>query len=354
MPADSIADATMRQLREPDPAGRNLALLRTRVYRFSDDTRQYALAEALEERLLARHAPRPSTLSYVRESLAAIRATGRPLGFSSEVAAAENIDVTAELAARNPYTWQRVPQTPIPPAVVVIIGAPRSGTSHLFNLLASAAPFGYFTTASCWAWPVRNLHHPSRHLFTSTTSAVLTVDNKRTRIIPSLVMPGEAEDIWARAMPVYRHIAGHRYEITPPRPGQLEILNAAASAHLGYFRRAVLLAKSPFSSFRIPQIEALWGSRVRYLHIVRDAHQTADSMRRNRFEFTVSGHLLNAEDAWSLFVNTVRDNAPASRTATITHPDLLANPRRTLATVLSSLDLPPAIRLTQRNRPTPP
>jgi hypothetical protein len=144
----------------------------------------------------------------VRESLAAIRATGQPLSFSDEVAAAEDIDVTAELAARTSYAWQRVPQAPVPPAAVMIVGAPRSGTSHLFNLLAGAGPFGYFTTASCWAWPVRNLHHPRRYPFTRASSEVLGVDNKRTRVIPGLVMPGEAEDIWARALPAYRHIAG--------------------------------------------------------------------------------------------------------------------------------------------------
>ena len=149
--------------------------------------------------------------------------------------------------------------------------------------------------------------------------AVLEVDNKRTRIIPGLVMPGEAEDIWHRAMPVYRHIRGHRYEISPEATaGDLRILQAAAHAHLACFRRTVLLAKSPFNSFRIPQIERLWGNAVRYIHIIRDQHEAADSMRRNHFEFTANGHLLTAEQAWSRFVGAVHDHAPAGRTTTIT------------------------------------
>jgi hypothetical protein len=335
-----MPEAILRQLHAPDPVGLDLALLRTRLYRFSDDTRHYALAEALEERLLAGHPPRPGTVAHVRESLAAIRANGLPLSFSDELAAAENIDIASELAARTPYTWQQVPHTPLPQAVVMIVGAPRSGTSHLFNLLADSGQFGYFTTASCWAWPVRGLHHPSRYLFTRSSRAVLSVDNKRTRVIPGLVMPGEAEDIWARAIPVYQHIAGHRYAITPPQPGRAEILNAAAYAHLAYFGRTVLLAKSPFSSLRIPQIEALWGNTVRYLHIVRDVYETAASMRRNRFEFTLAGHVLDAEDAWSFFVNAVHGNAPADRTITVTHRELLTNPDRTLAGILSGLGLP--------------
>jgi hypothetical protein len=98
--------------------------------------------------------------------------------------------------------------------MVVIVGAPRSGASHLFNLLAATGSYSYFTTASCWAWPVRNLRQPERRVFTTLgETTVLTVDNKKTRIIPGLVMPGEAEDIWHRAMPVYRHIRDHRYDI---------------------------------------------------------------------------------------------------------------------------------------------
>jgi Sulfotransferase family len=339
MPGDAVPENILRQLHAPDPAGRDLALLRTRLYRFSDDTRSYVLAEALEERLLAGRPPRPEMAAHVRDWLAAIRANGRPPGFPDELAAAEDVDVAAELSARIPYTWQQVPQGQPPQAVVMIVGAPRSGTSHLFNLLAATQHFSYFTTASCWAWPVHSLRHPLRHLFTAASGAVLTVDNKRTRVIPGLVMPGEAEDIWARAIPVYRHIAGHRYDITSLQPGRTEILTAAASAHLGYFGRETLLAKSPFNSFRIPQIETLWGSAVRYLHVVRDMHETAASMRRNRFEFSDGGRVLAGENAWSLFVNAVRSNAPADRTITVTHRELLASPCRTLACILRELGL---------------
>jgi hypothetical protein len=232
----------------------------------------------------------------------------------------------------------QIPRAAAPQAAVMIVGAPRSGTSHLFNLLASAGPFGYLTTASCWAWPVRNLHHPRRHLFTRIGDTVLTVDNKRTRVIPGLVMPGEAEDIWARAIPVYRHITGHRYEITPARQGQPEILDAAVAAHLGYFRSAALLVKTPFSSFRIPQIEALWGTTVAYIHIIRDQSETADSMRRNGFEFSLDGQTLTAEDAWSLFVGAVRAHAPAGRLLTVTHQRLLREPAEVLMQISSWLD----------------
>jgi sulfotransferase family protein len=338
IPASTPTGRILRQLHAPDETGRSLALLRTRAYRFTDDHRHYILAETLEEHLLAGRQPRPSTLAYVHQCLTAIRQTGQLPAFCEEIAEAEDINMGTELASRAPHSWQQVPYAGKPLAIALIVGAPRSGTSHLFNLLARSGHFGYFTTASCWAWPVRNLRHPRRHLFTRLGDAVLSVDNKRTRVIPGLVMPGEAEDIWARAIPAYRHIAAHRYEITPARTHQTGILHAAARAHLTHFRRSALLAKTPFNSLRIPQIEELWGTAVQYIHITRDRYETADSMRRNHFEFILDGHLLTAEDARSLFVDSVHENAPADRILTVTHHDLLGNTRSTLARVYSALD----------------
>jgi hypothetical protein len=315
------------QLQTPDRIGRDLALLRTRLYRFSDDLRWYVLAETLEEHLLAGQQPQLATISAVRACLEQIRRNGNPPAFQAALATAESIDITTALAERAAHTWQQVPLATPPNTMIVIVGAPRSGTSHLFNLLAATGKFAYLTTASCWAWPVRNLHQPGRQPFTEVGDAVLAIDNKRTRIIPGLVMPGEAEDIWHRAMPVYQHIRGHRYEISPAATaGDGRILQAAAHAHLAHFRRTALLAKSPFNSFRIPQIERLWGNTVRYIHIMRDQSEAVDSMLRNHFEFTANGHLLTAEQAWSRFVSAVCDHAPVGRTATITHEQLMNNP----------------------------
>jgi hypothetical protein len=205
------------QLHVPDRTGRDLALFRARAYRFSNDLRWCILAEALEELYLAGKQPSPSTMDTVRACLTSIREYGSLPAFPDATAVAESVDVEAGLNQRAPHSWQRFISGALPARIVVIVGAPRSGTSHLFNLLAATGSFAYFTTASCWAWPVRNLHQPRRRLFTTLTeSTVLTVDNKKTRIIPGLVMPGEAEDIWHRAMPVYRHLRGHRYDIGHP------------------------------------------------------------------------------------------------------------------------------------------
>lgn len=335
---NSAAARILDQLRAPDRVGRDLALLRPRLYRFSDDLRWYVLAEALEEHLLAGRQPQAATIAALRACLEQIRRNGSLPAFQAALATAENVDITSALAERAAHMWQRVPLATPPSTVVMIVGAPRSGTSHLFNLLAATGKFAYLTTASCWAWPVRNLHQPGRQPFTDVGDAVLEVDNKCTRIIPGLVMPGEAEDIWHRAIPVYQHIRGHRYEISPEATtGDVRILRAAAHAHLGHFRRTVLLAKSPFSSFRIPQIERLWGNAVRYIHIVRDQREAADSMIRNHFEFTANGRLLTAEQAWSRFVSSVDHHAPSGRTATIRHEQLMDNPGHAVELIVDTI-----------------
>lgn len=328
----NLASTDLRQqLKTPDRTGRDLALLRTRLYRFSSDQRWYVLAESLEENYLAGRHPKAATMTAVRSCLDKIRHDGSPMAFRDNLAEAEDIDIGAGLEERAPYMWQRVATAAPPRKVVVIVGAPRSGTSHLFNLLAATGTFAYFTTASCWTWPVRNLQQPGREHFTALTDTVLAVDNKRTRVIPALIMPGEAEDIWHRAMPVYRHIRGHRYDISPPpEPGNPRILHAAAHAHLAHFNGVVLLVKSPFNSFRIPLIEQHWGATARYIHIVRGQHETADSMRRNHFEFSAGGRSLDCESAWSLFVNAVRDNAPADRTFLVRHDELLRDAQRVI------------------------
>lgn len=330
--------AVEAQLQAPDPVGRDLILLRTRLYRFTDDLRWYVLAESLEERWLAGQDPRPDTLEVIRGCLTQLRTSSHALPFPEEIPEREGIDIQAGLRARESYTWQNVPLTSPPAMIVLIIGAPRSGTSHLFNLLARTGSFGYLTTASCWAWPVRNLHQPGRRLFTEIGDPVFAVDNKRTRLIPGLVMPGEAEDVWDRAIPVYKHIAGHHYQITAAGAGQCNILDAAARAHLAYFGHSRLLAKSPFNCFRIPQIEQLWRNTVRYIHIVRDQHEAADSIHRNHFEFSLGDRLLDAEHAWALFVETVRRHAPADRTVTVQHAALLADPARVLDRISAALD----------------
>jgi hypothetical protein len=79
------------QLHVPDQAGRDLALLRTRVYRFSSDLRWYVLAESLEEQFLAGKQPSTSTMGAVRACLRSIREDGSVPTFPDSAAVTEGI-----------------------------------------------------------------------------------------------------------------------------------------------------------------------------------------------------------------------------------------------------------------------
>ena len=327
----------LTDLRSPDPVGRDLSLYRIRAYRFTDDRRHYVLAEQLEERYLEGLRLRPDTLAYVALCLHAVRVGIAFPAFDDDVAVGEDIDVLAELRAREPYDHRNIPALE-PRQVIAIVGAPRSGTSHLYNLLAATGRFAYFTTVSCWAWPTRNLTRASRRLFTRADDDVLAVDNKNTRLLPGLVMPYEAEDVYARAIPTYRHIAGHHYELMLARSEFPEILTSAVSAHLAFFNRSVLLTKSPFNSLRIRQLEELWGDRIRYINIVRDQCATVDSMRRNRFEFSVGAQVLSAEAARDFFGDATDRDKPQSRTVTVEYGSLIEQPEQILGKLVSGAD----------------
>jgi hypothetical protein len=114
-------------------------------------------------------------------------------------------------------------------------------------------------------------------------------------------------------------------------------LDAAAGAHLAHFGSDSLLVKSPFNSFRIARLEQHWGIKAKYIHIIRDQHETADSMVRNRFEFATAGRQLDALSARELFVSAVETAAPADRTITIRRADMLRDPGGTLGVLARRL-----------------
>lgn len=250
------------QLAAPHPDGTAIALYRTRVYRFAEDTRHYVLAEALEEKWAQGSRPAPATLAYLNAVLDRIRATSRPLPFDGAIAAAEGIGDT-----------------------------------------------------------------------------VMAVDNKNTRVVPGLVMPYEAEDLYARAIPAYRHLGGHTYDLTAVGLDDPGLLTAGIQAHIQHFGRPDFITKSPFNSLRIPEIDAATGRCAVFLSITRDQAGTADSMRRNRFRFLHEGRPLTEEAAWELFTTTIERDAPPERTIHVTHHELLIDEANTMARVHRLLSL---------------
>lgn len=330
----------LAQVASPDPVGVSLALFRMRVYRFSDDLRLYVLAEWLEERFVQGHKPRADTLAYVERSVQQIRDDGTPLPYDESVAVAEQLDIDSQLHQRHQHTKTSAAQDIQLDQIVFIVGAPRSGTSHLYNLLAHTGRFAYFTTVSCWAWPTRNLARPEQCSFEHLNRRVFDLDNKATRIVPALAVPHEAEDLYARAIPTYEHRHGHAYRLRPPSQRDPDLLRHAVRAHLGHFGRHVLLTKSPFNSLRIEALEAIWGTKARYLHIVRDPDEVANSMRRNRFQFAFAAQPLTEDEACAVFTAAVSNQAPSDRLLTVAFEQLQTEPESTITNVLTWLHSP--------------
>lgn len=293
----------------------------------------------LEERYIEGQAISMAMLKYVTANLESIRSNGHPLAFDPDPAAAEQINIDAELRARTPFALSQSVNPAPPRQVVCILGPPRSGTSHLYNLLARTRQFSYFTTATCWAWPARNLTVPHRRLFESVPEEVLRVDNKATRIIPALVMPYEAEDIYDRAVPTYRHLQGHTYDLRPAAIRDAHLLRYAITAHTDTFRREKFLTKSPFNAFRIHQLEQLFGQAMRYIHIQRPKEQVAASLTRNHFAFYARGRELSPPESYEVFTSAIRADAPRERTVSVTLEALRAEPDRTIAGLIEWLTL---------------
>jgi len=67
------------------------------------------------------------------------------------------------------------------------------------------------------------------------------------------------------------------------------------------------------------------------------AFHDSDRYGRNQFEFSARDRLLDGESAWSLFVNAVRENAPADRIFVVRHDVLLSDAQRVIDSLLMSL-----------------
>ncbi|MEY9211704.1 hypothetical protein NI17_009150 [Thermobifida halotolerans] len=170
---------------------------------------------------------------------------------------------------------------------------------------------------------------------------VLIVDNKSTRIIPGLVMPYEAEDVYTRALPTYRHLSGHTYDILPAAVGGEHLLRHAANAHTRTFGRSRFLTKSPFNAFRIGQLEQLFGPVIRYVRIDRPRREVAEPLARNRFVFRRDGRELTHEQAYDAFNSAILADVPRGRTRSVTLEALRDSPDQIVADLLARLDESP-------------
>jgi hypothetical protein len=332
-PCDAMSDPldSTRQTGE-------LELFRTRVQRFCSHDAEFALAEELVDR----HARRRPLCRVTWEAIARFRASwrrGDALELAVEhVAAVEGIDLPEAIARR--LSVPAAPATRLDTATF-IVGAPRSGTTWLYNLLAYEGAFSYPTTVSCHRWPTWGLRHGTRSLLHECPAAILQCDTKTLRLRNEYALPSEYESLFHRAMPVYDHLGGHDYAIRDADSCDAEMLRADAGEHAAWFGNSNYLSKSPFHSFRMGALAAAFGDGCRFLHIVRGEDGVALSLSRNRFSYrSADGRPLLHGEARALFVGAIDGHPDRSRVRTICFEELRAQPRRGVAAILEWLGVP--------------
>jgi hypothetical protein len=321
-----------------------LALFRTRAYRYSDDLGAYVLAEELEERHLRGLRPREETLRSIERVLHGV-ASGGPKDIDAPaLMRREGLDVEGEIAAREPF--RRAQQPPRrPEQTILIVGAPRSGTSHLFNLLAYQRLFAHFTSISCWAWPAYNFGHTGKTLLSDLPADVLRHDSRLLRLDPRVIVPSEGEDVSSRAIPCYRHVKDNEYVLTPPRVEDTGLLSHAVAQHLDRFGTERMVIKAPFNTLRIDELSGLYGPSARFVHIHRDGYAAAASIEENGFVYHQPGRTATPAASWAAFVRAALDHEDRVALLRVSFEELVADPWGQLRRLYDWLGIDAALRL---------
>ncbi|HWI94897.1 MAG TPA: sulfotransferase [Solirubrobacterales bacterium] len=331
-------------------AAETIALCRTRLFRFTDDLDAYIVVEALAARLRSGQAPRPSTMNALHGVLQAWQ-RGQPLELGAPaVALEEGIDLEAEWRRRRSHRKSQRPRR-LPALAVIIVGAPRSGTSHLHHLLAYQRRFAWLGGSSCWAWPTYALASGDAPLLPGLPSDVFALDSKRLRIDPSIVVPSEAEDVMARAIPTYDHLRAHQYEVHTAHIQSAELLLDSVSHHMDHFKTNRVILKSPFNSFRIRQLEEIFGGAARFVHIHRDGYTASRSISENGFSYAFAGRRVSSTESWARFALAAEAGREHAQIHALRLEDLVEDPATCLRDLFAWLEVDDATLRLPAGRP---
>lgn len=358
-----------------------LSRLKPRIYRFSHYLLRHICIEALEQEFLETHALPNWGETYLDDLLNSFRATGVFQSTTSEtdIAMFLGIDLQDEadkrwkqaksLAQDNNFdspseiTQQKYLQH------ILITGSPRSGTSHLFNLISANGKFAYFTADShpYWGMTPSQSHKKFWHDAIRENIDMLLTDSRHLKLDPCLLIPNEGEAIWHQHMPIYHHIKGHDYRLYPnkilpikPRKSadRTDLLQqekhvlttsrwmpvaSVINAHMIAMGAHTFLSKSPFCSFRLPQM-LCDDPKLKVIHIHRDRDDVAKSFDANKFSFSIRDDPtpLFGTEARDLFVTATREatkDLPPDRYAEVAYKDLRRAPKTELNRLNDQLGL---------------
>ena len=269
--------------------------------------------------------------------------------------------------AEHPLYALRVARTPIDPSPVFVLGLPRSGTTHLHNIMANDPRLGTLTQVQAVApslflaagWLVRRI----------LDGQEAEGANKRSfdNVTYSSDSPQEEEVAMANlthrsVMHIITYPQHHRY--LHHRYATLEALSPRELAHwdrlyLTILRKATwaaggrrLVLKSPINIVRIPHLLRLF-PQARFVHIVRNPYTIYPSLMNfhtKSFAARAIGAIpdpeqtrLNVEDLYAQMARKyLQDKSliPADRFVEVRYEDLSREPLPQLERIYAQLDLP--------------
>ena len=217
-------------------------------------------------------------------------------------------------------------------APLFIVGAPRSGTSVLYEKLARHPDL---------AW-ISNVTKKTAGSWLATRALALFRDDHH---------PTEAKRVWRRLSETSSPLA-----VDVPPPARRYVRRAVANS-LRLFDKSRFLSKDPGNSFRMPLLDAVFPD-AQFLHIVRDGRAVAFSALKNRErrdgEFW-GIHVPDRPDLerlpmleacglqWKLTLEAVErcgEKLPSERYMEVRYEDFCERPESTLQEIGERFDLP--------------
>lgn len=194
--------------------------------------------------------------------------------------------------------------------VVHIVGAPRSGTSFLYYLLAHLGQFSYFSSDSHYRWHAYCLGRSVKRRFESLPVETLLEDTKVTRLRNDVLVPSEAEHIWDRSIPCYLQMGVHNYQLCSAKELDLMWMRENIADHCAVQGRPVFLSKSPFNSLRMAVLRRAFPGKTKFIHISRESADCAASISRNNFCYrSNNGKALSSLEVRAHFEEKIAESA---------------------------------------------
>jgi hypothetical protein len=320
----------------------SLALLKSRVYRFSDDDETHIAAECIEDMHQAGRYLADQTVELAQQQLASFDRGPELSFFQPEVISQlEQLDLAKEAAARQEFAKRQIPSCGLD-RVICIVGSPRSGSSLLFNLLVFQGCFSYFTNLSHHCWASYNLRRTKSIPFNKCDAEMFTIDTRRLKLMSGMLLPAECEYIFHRAFSTYQHLATHSYGLHAAYPVNPDVLTNSIRHHVDFFQESDLLCKSPFNSFRMESLASLLGENCVFIHIVRNGYDTSLSIAENGFRYKLPSRcaeFANSRESWRHFVRSVLEYPKQDRVLTVRFEELLDDCHRQMRRISEWLDI---------------